>query len=149
MSDIVIISFRHDDTAGISNLIEAIKNKSKRVVLVLNTVEFNNIEGRPIFDWYAETHNQDFSANRLKELFFNNQSHDMDNINKALRNIAKNKDIVLLDKTDFICDMEAMTCDGITDEGYKSFYDDYGHFTLEGARYFGQRIHEINWLDID
>ena len=149
MSDVVIISFRYDDTGGIPDLIEVIKNQSKKVVLVLNTVEFNNIDDRPIFDWYAETHNQDFSANELKELFFNNQSHEKDNINKSLRNIAKNKDIVVLDKTDFICDMQAQTCDGITAEGYKSFFDGYGHFTLEGARYFGQRIYEIKWLEID
>ncbi|SMG64352.1 hypothetical protein BMETH_2360_0 [methanotrophic bacterial endosymbiont of Bathymodiolus sp.] len=44
--------------------------------------------------------------------------------------------------------MKAKTCDGITDDGFKSFYD-YGHFTLEGARFFGQRIHETNWLKID
>jgi peptidoglycan/LPS O-acetylase OafA/YrhL len=148
MADIVIITFRYDDTKGIPNLIEVIKNTSKKVVLVLNTVEFNDIDGRPVFDWYAETHNQNFSANGLNELFFDSQSHEKDEINESLRIIARNKDIVLLDKTDFICDMESKTCDGITDEGYKSFFD-YGHFTLEGAKYFGRRIHEINWLEID
>jgi len=41
-----------------------------------------------------------------------------------------------------------MICDGITDEGYKTFYD-YGHYTLEGAGYLGRRMYEINWLEVD
>ena len=68
--------------------------------------------------------------------------------NKLLAEIAVNKGVVLLDKADYICDMKSGTCDGITDEGYKTFYD-YGHYTLEGAKYFGRRMYEINWLGID
>jgi hypothetical protein len=41
-----------------------------------------------------------------------------------------------------------MTCDGISDEDYKTFYD-YGHYTLEGARCFGRRMYGINWPGID
>lgn len=149
-SDIVIISFRYSDTTvkRIPKLIDAIKNKSKKVMLALNIIEFNTIEGKPAFDWYIRKHYPDFSVSKFKKLFFNSRSHRRDEANNSLGKIAKEKDIVLLDKTDFICNMESKTCDGITNEGYKSFYD-YGHFTLEGARYFGQRIHEINWLGID
>lgn len=149
-SDVVIISFRYDDATveGIPNLIEAIKNKNKKVVLVLNITEFDEIYGEPVFDGYIQAHYQDFSAKELKKLFFDSQKHNKNKINESLRRIAKNEDIILLDKTDFICDLESKTCDGITNEGYKSFYD-YGHFTLEGSKYFGRRIHEINWLEID
>ena len=149
MADIVIISFRYDDTGSIPNLIDELRSKSKEIVLVLNPVEFNYIDGRPVFDWYAEVHHQDFSPRKLKRLFFNNQSDEKDRINQALRKIEKDKDVLLLDEFDFVCEPEARTCDGITDDGYKSFYDGYGHFTLEGARYFGQRIHEINWLETE
>jgi lysophospholipase L1-like esterase len=76
------------------------------------------------------------------------EKYRKDEINQALSRIAKYNGIEILDKNDFVCDMKAKTCDGITDDGFKSFYD-YGHFTLEGARFFGQRIHETNWLKID
>lgn len=149
-SDVVIITFRYSEETvnGIPTLIDAIKNKSKKVMLVLSTTEFNDINDNPIFDGYIETHYKDFSVGKLKGLFFENQNNNKDKINDSLRIIAKDKNITLLDKTDFICDIKYQTCDGITDEGYKSFYD-YGHFTLEGAKYFGRRIYETNWLKID
>ena len=150
-ADVVIISFRYNsDEAlnGISGLIEAIKGRSREVMLTLNTVEFNEIDGRLIFDEYTESHFQDFSDGKLKKLFFDNRDHEVDEVNKSLRKIITDKDIVVLDKADFICDMKSGACDGITDDGYKSFYD-YGHFTLEGASYFGRRMHEINWLGLN
>lgn len=142
----------------IPDFIDSIKNKSKKVILVLGVNEFDSINGKPIFDGYIESLYQDSSAtnylktpaaiDQLKKLFFNSQKHDKDQINEVLREIAKANQIVVLDKTDFICDVEAQTCEGITAEGYKSFFD-YGHFTLEGAMYFGRRIYEIGWLKID
>ncbi len=150
VSDIVVISFRYTDETvkGISSLIKKIENKAKKVMLVLNITELNDINGRPVYDGYLETHYQDFSVSGLKKEFFDSRNDNKEQINESLDTIARNKGIVILDKTDFICDMNAKTCDGVTDDGYKSFYD-YGHFTLEGARYFGRRIQEINWLKID
>lgn len=149
-SDIIVISFRYRDETvkGIYALIDAIKNKSKMVKLVLNTTEFNDIGGKPIFDKYIEGRSHNFSIRELKEMFFNNRSHDKDEINSSLGDVSRNKHIEFLDKNDFICNLKSRTCDGITDDGYKSFYD-YGHFTLEGARFFGRRIHETGWLKID
>jgi peptidoglycan/LPS O-acetylase OafA/YrhL len=150
-ADIVIISFRYnsdESLQGMPGLVDAVKNRSRQVMLALNTVEFNEMNDRFIFDDYTETHFRDFAAGELKKLFFDNQNHEMDEANESLAEIAVNKDIVLLDKADYICDMKSGTCDGITDEGYKTFYD-YGHYTLEGAKYFGRRMYEINWPGID
>ena len=36
----------------------------------------------------------------------------------------------------------------VDDDGYKIFYD-YGHYTEYGAKYFGKKIYEINWLKIN
>ena len=33
-------------------------------------------------------------------------------------------------------------------EGFKIFYD-YGHYTMEGAKYLGKKIYETNWLKIN
>jgi len=76
------------------------------------------------------------------------QGDTKDQINQSLKEIANIHNLIVLNKMDFICDISASTCDGITDEGYKAFYD-YGHFTLEGAEYFGRRIHELNWLVLE
>ena len=157
-ADIVIVAFRYSDltTELLPNFIQSIQDKSKDVVLVLNINEFEEINGKPIFDGYIESLLQyppgdnrgTFSSNDLKKLFFDMQGDTKNEINQSLREIANAHNILVLNKMDFICDIPAGTCDGITDEGYKALYD-YGHFTLEGAEYFGRRIHELNWLVLE
>ena len=158
-ADIVIIAFRYGDITVelLPNFIKSLQDRSKNVVLVLSINEFSKINGKPVFDGYMEsllqhpstTHLENsFSANDLKKLFFDSQSETKDEINQSLIEIANTQNIVVLDKMDFICDIPSKTCDGITNEGNKSFYD-YGHFTLEGAKYFGRRVHELNWLTIE
>ena len=66
-------------------------------------------------------------------------------INNELQMIAQKHKIKMLYKKDFQCDMNNKICFGVTDEVMKSHYD-YGHFTLEGAKFFGKRASEIKWL---
>ncbi len=47
-----------------------------------------------------------------------------------------------------MCDLEKKECDYVTPEGYKIFYDN-DHYTREGAKYFGKKIHEMNWFNIN
>ena len=158
-ADIVIIAFRYSDLTIelLPNFIQSLQDESKDVVLVLNINEFDELNGKPVFDGYIESllqysptsdERSAFSSNDLKKLFFEMQGDTKDEINQSLREIANTYNITVLNKMDFICDVSAETCDGITDDGYKAFYD-YGHFTLEGAEHFGQRIHELNWLVIE
>lgn len=66
--------------------------------------------------------------------------------NTRLREVARRHGLVFLDKEDVLCDKPACRCFGLVDDGAKS-YRDYGHFTLAGARYFGERAAAIGWLD--
>ena len=45
-----------------------------------------------------------------------------------------------------MCDLLKKECDYVTTDGNKIFYD-YGHYTLEGAKYFGKRIHSIKFFN--
>ena len=47
-----------------------------------------------------------------------------------------------------MCNFEKEECDYLTNDGHKIFYD-YGHYTLEGATYFGKKAHVMNWFKID
>ena len=49
------------------------------------------------------------------------------------------------EKKDFICDSLSRACSMVTPDGYKTLYD-YGHYTLEGAAFFGERLAAIDWL---
>ena len=47
-----------------------------------------------------------------------------------------------------MCDIPYKECDYVDKVGNKIFYD-YGHLTEYGAKYFGKKIYEINWLKLN
>ena len=51
----------------------------------------------------------------------------------------------MLNKEDFQCNISEQICYGVTENGMKIHYD-YGHFTIEGAKFFGKKIFELNWF---
>jgi hypothetical protein len=127
-------------------IIEAIQAAGKTAWITPNSVSFHQKDDMPLFDWYVQRNlNNKFSADKLNHLFFENVNYLRDSLNKKILRISKKYDIRFLDKTAFICDVSNETCDGVTPDGYKVFFDDH-HWTLEGARHFGRRIHAIDWL---
>ena len=47
--------------------------------------------------------------------------------------------VPFFDKFQVVCEEKDSVCFGLTPNGHKAFYD-YGHFTLEGAKFFGARM---------
>mgnify|MGYP001402545974 CR=1 FL=1 len=85
----------------------------------------------------------------LKKLYYENRVlSSNDAINKKLKRLAEKNDLDYLNKEDYLCDLVNKECDYITDEGHKIFYD-YGHHTLEGAKYLGKKIFQMGWLKIN
>jgi len=149
-SDIVIISFRYAmlTVSKLPKLIQDIQQHGKRVYLASNTVEFKSVNKQPIFDWYLPGHVDSYSADVLNSIFFHNQSQNKDKINQKLEEISNKYSIKFLNKYEIICNSEMKQCEGVTPDGYKAFYD-YGHWTLEGAKYFGRRMVDTNWLGLN
>ena len=54
--------------------------------------------------------------------------------------------LIQLDRMRYACAREKATCFSMDERLNKYFYD-YGHHTLEGARFFGERIDRIGWLN--
>lgn len=144
----VMISFRYTQNTirQIPTLLDFLIRKNKKVSLVLHTVEFKPINNLPIFDWYVQNNVGNFSESELKNIYYKNQSIGPDKNNTQLGVIAETYNIKTLDKKDLICNSLLETCDGITPDGYKVFYD-YGHFTIEGAQYYGKKVSNSNWLN--
>jgi peptidoglycan/LPS O-acetylase OafA/YrhL len=87
--------------------------------------------------------------NKINNYYYENLNLDkLNNINTKLKKIAKKHNIQFLNKIDFQCNLSKKICFGVTEEGLKTHYD-YGHFTLEGAKFFGKRIFDIKWLKIN
>ena len=84
-----------------------------------------------------------------KKLYFKNRIISSNsNINQTLKKFASENNLTYLNKEDYMCDIPNKECDYVDKDGYKIFYD-YGHYTEYGARYFGKKIYEINWLKIN
>lgn len=159
-ADIVLISSRYNDNKtrpgylkdfeALPGFIDKLKKANKLVVATSYSVEFHNIRKKPIFDWYKQSrHDEAFSISELETLYFEKRkTNTLERSKGVLSKIVKNKGVKLLDKQLFMCDLEKERCDAITPDGYKLFYDPLGHFTLEGAAYFGKRIYELNWLQL-
>ena len=156
LADVVLISNRYmppnekyvGDIAVLPDFIDRMRSLGKEVVLASNTVEFKRIDNDQIFDWYIKR-TLSFSEGELKELFYKKRNRRATvPVNQDVRRIASEMGVKFLDKSQFICDDKNQTCDGITPDGFKSFYD-YGHYTLKGAKHFGKRIHELGWLDLE
>ena len=85
----------------------------------------------------------------LKKMYFKNRLiHSESNINKELKLFAFKENIKFLNREDFMCDVLKKECDYVDDEGNKLLYD-YGHYTKFGAKFFGNKIYEINWLQLN
>ena len=46
-----------------------------------------------------------------------------------------------------MCDLDKETCEYLIPNQYKKIYYDYGHFTLEGAQYFGKKLYLLDVLN--
>nr|WP_254440729.1 acyltransferase family protein [Ruegeria sp. HKCCA6837] len=150
-ADVVALSFRYNRNSlpRMKTLIRKLLAQQKKVVLLLNSVEFDKIDGMPIFDWYLQKSGEPFSVRAVNKIAWENRDlSKTSDLNRSLRQIARELNVQYLDKSEFICDVSAETCSAVTETGMKSFYD-YGHFTLDGARYFGRRASELNWLALD
>jgi peptidoglycan/LPS O-acetylase OafA/YrhL len=83
---------------------------------------------------------------KMNSIYFNNrETEQMNRVNTKIKNISEEYNVTYLNKEDFQCEIKKRICFAITNEGYKTHYD-YGHYTLEGAKFFGRRAFEINWF---
>ena len=87
--------------------------------------------------------------NEINNYYYQNLDLDkLNNINTRLKKIAEKHNVQIINKNDFQCNFNKKFCFGVTDGGMKIHYD-YGHYTLEGAKFFGKRIFDIKWLKIN
>ena len=170
-SDIILISdyFRKKvDSDKLDTFLEMFKNK-KKIILTSNSniyldpdksgIKIFGTAKLTLFDNFLLRNkkekkftDKDLSSedrNKINNYYYENLNLDkLNNINTKLKKIAKKHNIQFLNKIDFQCNLSKKICFGVTEEGLKTHYD-YGHFTLEGAKFFGKRIFDIKWLKIN
>ena len=152
-ADIIVFSFRwNDDRINYifkSTIPELLKN-NKKIVITSRTNEYKvRSKMYTLLDEKILFENQNIEYFGLKNIYFKNRLLNSNSkINLKLKKLAKKNNLIFLNKEDYLCNVSKKECDYVTNDGYKIFYD-YGHYTLEGAKYFGQKIHKMNWFNLN
>ena len=65
--------------------------------------------------------------------------------NALIEKIAKDNRVRFLKTKELICSDQKETCEFLTDSNGKIIFDS-SHFTVEGAKYLGNKIEELKWF---
>lgn len=137
------------DLDALPYLITRAKSDGKKVMVMGNTPEFLKIEKKWVADYIhsqfknstEHSYRQAFNKIKLKAdrlLYKQLNNKVLERIEKA-KKITSENNAIFFDKIPLICNQVEKKCDAYTPQGFKTFYD-YGHFTLEGAKFFGERL---------
>lgn len=146
-ADKVVLSFRYlpESFSDLRRFLETLAETDKAVSLMLNTVEFKTYGPYAIFDEYVRLNNE-VNIDAINALAWSRQLENFASMNDQLRRLAAEFDLVVYDKSDFLCDPKAERCWAVTPDGNKVHYDG-AHFTLKGAKFLGEIIAETGWIE--
>jgi peptidoglycan/LPS O-acetylase OafA/YrhL len=138
-------AFNMEQLPAFRHAVKRLLGAGKRIVLFDNIAEFHSVNNRPLFDWWVLSHDGALDVGAINALGHARESQRPDEANAALHAFAAENGLTIYSRRALICDDAAASCALSTPEGYKTMYD-YGHWTLEGAKFFGARMAERGWL---
>lgn len=146
-ASIVMIAARYPDDADtfLPSLITQIQAQGKTVVVVGNTPEFVSPGSIPIYDWYIQRQMSRKTLEPMNFVAYESQVSAVSKRNTLLRLIADQTGSVFLSRSALVCSKVDKSCMLATPTGQKTMYD-YGHWTLEGAQFFGAASEDVGWL---
>ncbi len=131
------------DVDALINFYKLISKHNKTLAIVSKRPAFGEINNKNIFDAYISMkYTNSIEKNEINSLFFRHVKLYPD-INNKLYNISKELRILYFDSDALICNKTAQQCFGSDENSRKNFYD-YGHFTVEGSKFFGSKI-PLTW----
>lgn len=146
-ADIVMFAPRYTDDADayLPDLIAEIEATGKTAVIVANTPEFVSPGTIPIYDWHLQRHGDRARLQQVNAIAHGSQLNAVADRNMMLRDVARQSGAIYLSRAALLCSESERTCILATPDGQKTMYD-YGHWTLEGAAYFGSIASTVDWL---
>jgi len=159
---IMLVSLMNDeDLEELESIVEKIVSDGKDLMLVKNSFTFDNFADRSIADnLYQKLYLDEYlyhgrSASKIvdeinKAYFDDYKESSRKNGNRKADEILnriteKHENIQILDRMEYACEERSERCFGINTK-FEKFYYDGMHNTLEGAKFFGSRVDEINWI---
>jgi peptidoglycan/LPS O-acetylase OafA/YrhL len=162
-SEVILLATRFSlrDVISLPVIINKIQADGKSVFIVKRIFDFqyNHINFKNLADFQlsklcsnsCDKNNSIQIKDKIDRAFFENyieeyQESESHRINNTLEKIAMEHHVQILDRMDYVCDRKNKRCFSMNNNFEKYFYD-YGHHTLEGAQYFGNRVDKIDWLE--
>ena len=142
---LIIISTKYsdDDLIILEDFIQILKKDNKEIIIFDNSLEMpektplllnrldNFIYKKKRFPNFEELHTIE------QQMFI-----DLDNkkeINLKIKKIASTNKVNLIQRKKIFCDLNKKKCPALTEDGYKIYYD-YGHISIQGAKFFAKKI---------
>ncbi len=151
-SQTIVFSTRYtdQDIDKLDQVFKMLKEKNKNILILTNTPEFpTELKNKKIF---TIIDNFVFKNKRipnkienlnLQKKYYNERNkikdRNVDQKNKILKRITKENNISLIDLNNYLCNEEEKKCNFLTDKKKKIVFD-YGHYSLEGAVYMGNKM---------
>jgi peptidoglycan/LPS O-acetylase OafA/YrhL len=137
-ADQIVISSRWEEWSlkYLPDTLAALKQRTRANIVVLGrTMEFSSVPQ------LIQKHGR---LEGIEEYVSSTLNKSILNLNQTLKTIVRAAGLTFADKKDLLCDPE-LICD-VLDDQLNPLYFDYGHWTLEGAAYFGQKMKRLGWL---
>ena len=150
-AEIILISSRYDDKdlLELDNIIEKLLAYNKKVILASNRPQFyfssNNLT--IVDEFFLKNKRLPYEGEKLdlKKKYFLSINPNLEKKNSEIEKIAKNNQIDFINMKDLMCTVQKKTCEFLTSNNSKIMFDD-SHFTVEGAKYLGNKIKELKWF---
>ncbi|MDC0064456.1 acyltransferase [Gammaproteobacteria bacterium] len=162
-ADIVMIVSRYlaNDLKNLVKIAERVIKDNKKLVIVRNIFEFKdngnfNLADQVLIQSVTKEQiksskelqlriNQSYTDNyHLKKYPDKERENTIMQSNIIIDNLKNQySEITVLNRMKYICDNERCSA---ADEELNKFFFDYSHHTIIGAKYFGQKVDEIDWL---
>tara|TARA_Y100000310_G_C20348330_1_gene653082 strand:+ start:22 stop:510 length:489 start_codon:yes stop_codon:yes gene_type:complete len=149
-SELILLSssYSKKNLYEIENIIKNLISLNKTIIIASSKSVFNFENYQSLIDkFFIENQrlpNKDENI-VLKKEYFLSRDKKIPEINLKLKSIARKYKLLFLEMFEILCEEKNQLCDFLTPEGQKIVYDE-SHYTVDGAKYVGQRIYNLKWL---
>jgi peptidoglycan/LPS O-acetylase OafA/YrhL len=140
------------DVSDLKNIIIFLKKHNKEIILFSNTVSYqtNRIHELTLtivddFIYKNKRVPSKEEMNILEKEYFKKRLKYVDDNYQIIKPLSEELKIKLINSSDFFCNYVNKSCIFLTYEGKKIQFD-YGHLTLDGAKFMGEIIYRNNLL---
>ncbi len=157
-SDFVMIASKYNekDILTLEKLILKLKKDNKKIIIVEEIFPQITNYKKTIADSQIleKIRNSDLKLiskpdliSKINNEYYNNYkaSTKTDTNDQIIKLGEKHSDVFILDRIEYICNKSSKEWYAVG-SSYEKFFYDYGHHTIEGAKFYGNRVDEIDWL---